>query len=58
MDADPGNVYIETFRGGVQWCMIERKFDNKCQFIQKNENRKLVLSNGQSIVFRLSMEQT
>ena len=25
MDADPGYEYIEKFRGGVQWFMMERK---------------------------------
>ena len=39
MDIDPGYKYIEKFRGGVQWCMMEGKdiISSIC-FILKNEN--------------------
>ena len=53
MDVDPGDKYIEKFRVGVQWFMMESKviFSSKC-FKLKNENHQLVSFNGQSITFR------
>ena len=58
MDVDPGNEYIEKFRGGVQWCMMESQdiISSIC-FNLKNENNKLVSFNGQSINFRLSIKE-
>ena len=58
MDVDPGFKYIEIFRGGVQWYMIESK-DNISSicFKLKNENGKLVSFNGQSLTFRLSITE-
>ena len=58
MDVDPGYKYIEKFRGGVQWYIMESKdFISSICFKLKNENGKLVSFNGQSITFRLSIEE-
>ena len=58
MDVDPGYKYIEKFRGGVMWYMMESKdiISSVC-FKLKNENNKLVSFNGQSITFRLSVKE-
>ena len=58
MDVDPGYEYIEKFRVGVQWYMVESKdnFPNNC-FKLKNENNQLVSFNRQSITFRLSITE-
>ena len=58
MDVDPGYKYIEKFRGGVQWYMMESKdiISSIC-FKLKNENGKLVSFNGQSVTFRLSIKE-
>ena len=58
MDVDPGYKYIETFRGGVMWYMMDSKdiISSVC-FKLKNENNKLVSFNGQSITFRLSIKE-
>ena len=58
MDVDPGYKYIEKFRGGVQWYMMESKdiFSLFC-FKLKNENNQLLTFNGQSITFRLSIKE-
>ena len=58
MDVDPGYKYIEKFRGGVQWYMMEIKdiISSIC-FKLKNENENLVSFNGQSITFRLSFKE-
>ena len=52
MDVDPGYKYIEKFRGGVQWYMMESKdiISSIC-FKLKNENNQIVSFNGQSITF-------
>ena len=54
MDVDPGYKYIEKFRGGNQWYMMQGKdiITSIC-FKLKNENNQLVSFNGQSITFRL-----
>ena len=59
MDVDPGYKYIEKFRGGVMWYMMESKdiISSIC-FKLKNENGNLVSFNGQSITFRLSIKET
>ena len=59
MDVDPGYKYIETFRGGVLYYMMESKdvISSIC-FKLKNENNQLVSFNGQSITFRLSIKET
>ena len=58
MDVDPGYKYIEKFRGGIQWYMMESKdvISSIC-FKLKNENGNLVSFNGQSITFRLSIKE-
>ena len=58
MDVDPGYKYIEKFRGGVQWYMMESKdiISSIC-FKLKNENNRIVSFNGQSITFRLSIKE-
>ena len=55
MDVDLGYKYIEKFRGGVEWYMMESKdnISSRC-FELKNENKQLVSFNGQSTTFRLS----
>ena len=59
MDVDPGYKYIEKFRGSVQWYMMESKdVISSIYFKLKNENGDLVSFNGQSITFRLSIEET
>ena len=58
MDVNPGYKYIEKFRGGVQWYMMESKdiISSIC-FKLKNENNQIVSFNGQSITFRLSIKE-
>ena len=58
MDVDPGYKYIEKFRGGVQWYMMESKdiISSIC-FNLINENGNLVSFNGQSVTFRLSIKE-
>ena len=57
MNVDPGYKYIEKFREGVQWYMMESKdFISSICFKLKNENGNLVSFNGQSLTFRLSIE--
>ena len=58
MDVDPGYKYIEKFRGGIQWYMMESKdVTSSICFKLKNENGNLVSFNGQSITFRLSIKE-
>ena len=58
MDVDPGYKYIEKFRGGVQWYMMESKdiISSIC-FKLTNENDQIVSFNGQSVTFLLSIEE-
>ena len=58
MDVDPGYKYIEKFRGGVQWYMMESKdiISSNC-FKLENEYNQIVSFNGQSITFRLSIKE-
>ena len=58
MDVDPGYKYIEKFRGGVQWYMMESKniISSFCSKL-KNEKGNLVSFNGQSVTFRLSIKE-
>ena len=57
-DVDLRYSYIENFRGGVQWYMMESKdnFSSIC-FKLKNENNQLVSFNGQGITFKLSIKE-
>ena len=58
MDVDPVYKNIEKFRGSIQWYMVESKdIISSISYIIKNENNKLVSSNGQSITFRLSIKE-
>ena len=59
MDVDQGYKYIENFRGGIQWYMLQSKdiISSNCLKL-KNENGNLVSFNGQSITFRLSIKET
>ena len=52
MDVDPGYKYIENFRGGLQWYMMESKdiISSIC-FKLQNEKNQLISFNGQSIIF-------
>ena len=58
MDVIPGYRYIERFRGGVQWYMMESKdiISSIC-FKLINEKNQIVSFNGQSITFRLSIKE-
>ena len=58
MDVSPGDKYIEKFRGGVQWYMMENKdFISSISFKIKNQNNELVSFNGQSITFPLPAKE-
>ena len=58
MDIDPGYKFIEKFQGGVSWYMLESKdFISSVNLKLKNENSQLVSFNGQSVTFRLSIEE-
>ena len=58
MDVDPGYKYIEKFRDGVLYYMMESKdiISSIC-FKLKNENRNLVSFDGQSNTFSLSIKE-
>ena len=58
LDISPGYKFIEKFRGGVQWYMLEPKdvISSIC-FKLKNENGELVSFNGESVTFRLSIKE-
>ena len=58
LDISPGYKFIENFRGGVQWYMLEPKdvISTIC-FKLKNENGELVSFNGESVTFRLSIKE-
>ena len=58
MDVDPGYKYIEKFRGGIQWYMMDSKdFISITNFKLKIENGNLVSFNGQTIIFSLSIQE-
>ena len=58
MDVNPGYKYIEKFRGGVQWYMLQSKdIISSISFKLENKNNQLVSFNGQSITFRLSIKE-
>ena len=58
MDADPGYKYIENFRGGISWYMLQSKdITSSISFKLKNENNEIVSFNGQPITFRLSIKE-
>ena len=58
MDIDPGYKYIEKFRGGNLYYMMESKVIISsicCKF--KKDHGNLVSFNGQSLNFRLSIKE-
>ena len=58
MQESPGYKFINRFEGGVQWYMMESKdVISSISFKLKNENNELVSFNGQSIWFRLSINE-
>ena len=58
MDVDPGYQYIEKFRGGVIWFVMDSKdFISSIIFKLKNEKIDLVLLIGQSITYRLPIKE-
>ena len=58
MDVSPGNKYIEKFRGGLQWYMVETKdFISSINLKLLNEYGNLVSINGETITFRLSIKE-
>ena len=58
MDVDTGYEYIEKFRGGVQWYMVQTKdFISSINLKLKNENGDIVSFNEQSVTFRLSIKE-
>ena len=58
MDVDPGYKYLEKFRGGVLYYMMEGKdIVSSICFKLKNENGNLVSFNVQSVTFRLSIKE-
>ena len=57
-DIEPGYKYIEKFRGGRQWYMMETKdIISNINFKLKNELDELLSFNGQSITFRISNKE-
>ena len=57
-DFDPFYKQIDKFRGGVQWYIMESKdIISSFSFKLKNEHKRLVSFNGQSITFRLSIKE-
>ena len=58
IDVNPGYKYIEKFRGGIQWYMVDSKdVISSIRFRLKNENNQLVSFSGQSVNFRLSIKE-
>ena len=58
MGVDPGYIYIEKIRGGLSCYMMGSKdFLSDIDFKLKLENGNLVSLNGQTISFRLSIEE-
>ena len=58
MDVDPGYKYIEKFRGGITWYMLQSKdIISSISFKLKNGNNEIISFNGQSITFPLSIKK-
>ena len=58
MTVNPGFKFTERFADGVTWYMMDSKDDiSSICFKLKNENNQLVSFNGQSINFRLSINE-
>ena len=57
LDVAPDYKYIEKFRGGVQWYIMETNdFFSSNSFEIKIKNNKFVSFNGESTTFRLSIK--
>ena len=58
MTVDTGYKYVEKFSGGISWYMMQSKdiISSIC-FKLKNENGNLVSFKGQSVTFRLSINE-
>ena len=58
MTVDPIYKFVENFRGGISWYMMQSKdiFSSIC-FKLKTENGNLVSFNSQSVTFRLSTKE-
>ena len=58
MTVDLGYKYVESFKGGITWYMMEPKdFISSICFKLKNENNQRVSFNAQIITFRLSIKK-
>ena len=58
MDVNRGYKFVENFRGGVQWYMMESKDVNPSVHLKlKNEKGNLVSLNGQNVTFRVSIKE-
>ena len=58
MDTSPGYRYIEKFRSGVAWYMMDSKdFISSINFKIKNEHGDLVSFNGEALTFKLSIKE-
>ena len=58
MDVSPVYRYIEKFRSGVQLCLMEgRDIISSTCFKLKNESIQLVSFNGESVTFRVSVQE-
>ena len=58
MDVSPGYKYIEKFRSGLQWYMVETKdFISSINLKLMNEYGNLVSFNGKTITFSLSIKE-
>ena len=58
MTVDPGYKYVENFSGGFTWFMMETKdVVPSISLNLKNEDNELVPFNGQSVTFKLSINE-
>ena len=58
MTVNPGYNYVESFAGGITWYMMETKdVISSFSFELKNEINELISYNGQSVSFRLSINE-
>ena len=58
MTVNPGYNYVESFAGGITWYMMETKdVFSSFSFELKNEINELISYNGQSVSFRLSINE-
>ena len=58
MTVDPGYKYVEKFSGDFTWFMMETKdVVPSISLNLKNEDNELVSFNGQSVTFKLSINE-